>query len=228
MIRRAPHVSPQMSVESPPTPLGRVFVVDDEAPVRRALARLLRAAGYEVATFANASEFLREAAGDPGPCCVLTDLMMPGLSGLDLQDELRARNMDMPIVFLSGHADVPAGVRAMKEGAVDFLQKPVPEDELLATIAAAHARDRTARAGREQRETLEARLARLTPRERQVLALVVSGLGNKQVGFELGASEKTIKVHRGRVMEKMEAGSLAELVRMADALGVRPPAGPAA
>jgi FixJ family two-component response regulator len=202
---------------------GWVFVVDDEAPVRRALTRLLRAAGYQVAAFPTAAEFLREAGTDGCPCCVLTDLMMPGLSGLDLQAALRARGVEMPIVFLSGHGEVSDGVRAMKEGAVDFLQKPVPEDELLATIATAHARDLEWRAGRAQRRQLETRLARLTPREREVLALVVTGLGNKQVGFELGASEKTIKVHRGRVMEKMEAGSLAELVRMADVLDVRPP-----
>jgi FixJ family two-component response regulator len=205
-----------------------VFIVDDEAPVRRALGRLLRSAGYQIATFATAAEFLRDVKTDGGPHCILTDLMMPGLSGLDLQHELQARGIEMPIVFLSGHGAVSDGVRAMKEGAVDFLQKPVPEDELLATIASAHARDVKARADRAQREELGARLARLTPRERQVLALVVTGLGNKQVGFELGASEKTIKVHRGRVMEKMEAGSLAELVRMADVLGVRPSSGPAA
>jgi FixJ family two-component response regulator len=205
-----------------------VFVVDDEAPVRKALARLLRAAGYEVATFGTAAEFLTGASVDGGPCCVVTDLMMPGLSGLELQERLRARGTEMPIVFLSGHGEVADGVRAMKDGAVDFLLKPVPEDELLATISAALDRDAKSRAERAQRQGLESRLARLTPRERQVFALVVTGLGNKQVGFALGASEKTIKVHRGRVMEKMEAGSLAELVRMADALGVRPPSGPAA
>jgi RNA polymerase sigma factor (sigma-70 family) len=206
----------------PEGPPGRVFVVDDEDPVRRALDRLIRAAGHEVEGFPTAQQFLEEARDGPGPCCVLCDLRMPGLSGLDLQEELHRRGLELPIVFISGRADVSSGIQAMKGGAVDFLEKPVSDDQLLAAIGRALERDRQGRAARSERQRLESRLARLTAREREVFALVVTGLANKQVGAQLGATEKTIKVHRSRVMEKMEAGSLAELVRMADALGLGP------
>jgi len=197
--------------------------VDDDAPVRRALSRLLRTATLHVEVFPSAEGFLDGATLDPGPSCLVVDLQMPGLTGLQLQDEMRRRGFEVPIVFISGHADVPSSVRAMKGGAVDFIQKPVEADELLRVVAHALERDRRGREARAQRELLEARLARLTPRERQVFALVVTGLGNKQVGWELGATEKTIKVHRARVMEKMEAGSLAELVRQSETLGHRTP-----
>jgi FixJ family two-component response regulator len=198
-----------------------VFVVDDDAPVRRALSRLLRAATHEVEVFASAEGFLEGVAPDPGPACLVVDLKMPGLTGLQLQDEMRRRGLELPIVFISGHADVTSSVRAMKGGALDFIEKPFSDVELLGVVAHALERDRNNRAARREREVLEGRLARLTPREREVFALVVTGLGNKQVGWDLGATEKTIKVHRARVMEKMEAGSLAELVRMSDALGLR-------
>lgn len=200
--------------------------MDDEPPVRRALSRLLRTASLEVEVFPSGEAFLDGAAVDPGPSCLLADLQMPGLSGLQLQDEMRRRGLEVPIVFISGHADVPSSVRAMKGGAVDFIQKPFVADDLLCVVSQALERDRRERQARGQRAALEARLARLTPREREVFALVVTGLGNKQVGWELGATEKTIKVHRARVMEKMEAGSLAELVRQSEALGHRalPPA----
>jgi FixJ family two-component response regulator len=202
---------------------GRVFLVDDDASVRRALTRLLTAVGLEVASFPS-GEALLLALDPKEPACVVADLRMPGLTGLDLQDELSRRGLDLPVLFISGHADVASSVRAMKGGAVDFLEKPFDEAELIEAIRRALARYRQRRAARREKETLEARAARLTPREREVFALVASGLLNKQVGYELGTTEKTIKVHRARVMEKMEADSLADLVRMAGSLGVtRPP-----
>jgi FixJ family two-component response regulator len=200
---------------------GHVFVVDDEATVRRALRRLLRAAGLEVECFPTAQEFLALEPPSAGPCCLVADLRLPGLSGLDLQETLLRRGLDLPIVFISGRADVGSGVQAMKGGAVDFLEKPVAGRDLLEAIGHALEQDRERRAARLDRAELEARAAHLTPREREVFALVVTGMLNKQVGAELGATEKTIKVHRARVMEKMGAGSLAELVRMADRLELR-------
>jgi FixJ family two-component response regulator len=201
---------------------GRVFLVDDDAPVRRALTRLLRSAGLEVSSFPSANALLI-ALDAQEASCVVADLRMPGLTGLDLQEELARRGLDVPVLFISGHADVTSSVRAMKGGAVDFLEKPVSDVDLLQAIARALARNRERQAARREKETLDARLARLTPREREVFALVASGLLNKQVGFQLGTTEKTIKVHRARVMEKMEAGSLADLVRMAARLGITGP-----
>ena len=202
--------------------MGRVHLVDDEPPVRRALTRLLRASGFDTQSYPSATDFLD--ALEPGPGCVVADLRMPGLSGLDLQQELRRRGIGTPIIFISGRADVDSGVRAMKDGAVDFLQKPVSDEVLIQAIRTALEADGRRRADELERATLEARVARLTPREREVFAQIVTGLLNKQVGAELGATEKTIKVHRARVLEKMEAGSLAELVRMADRLGIGGPA----
>jgi FixJ family two-component response regulator len=198
---------------------GSVFLVDDDASVRRSVTRLLRAAGLDVASFASADELLQGLDGRE-PACVVADLRMPGRTGLDLQDDLARRGLDLPILFISGHADVTSSVRAMKGGAVDFLEKPFSDTALIGAVRAALARHRQRQDTRREMKTLEARLARLTPRERQVFALVASGLLNKQVGFELGTTEKTIKVHRARVMEKMEAESLADLVRMAGRLGL--------
>lgn len=199
-----------------------VFVVDDDDAVRRALERLIRSVGLEVETFASAQEFLRR---DPlnRPACVVTDVRMPGLSGLDLQTELADAGLSMPIIFMTGHGTVPMSVRAMKAGAVDFLQKPVDEQLLLDAINQA-----LERSGREQedlarRAEIQSRADSLTAREREVFEHVVRGLLNKQIAAELGASEKTIKVHRARVMQKMQADSLADLVRMAERLGIRPP-----
>jgi len=200
---------------------GRVFLVDDEPSVRRALTRLLRSAGLDVLSFPAAQDFLAAPWSGEGPACLVADLRMPGLSGLDLQEEIQKREFDLPIVFISGRADVASGVRAMKGGAVDFLQKPVSERDLLEAIGHALEEARERESDRSDLAALETRAARLTPREREVFGLVASGLPNKQVGAELGATEKTIKVHRARVMEKMEAGSLADLVRMADRLGLR-------
>jgi FixJ family two-component response regulator len=201
---------------------GKVFLVDDEPSVRRALTRLLRSAGLEVLSFPSGDELLA-MIGETGPACVVADLRMPGLNGLELQEELSRRGLDLPVLLISGHADVPSTVRAMKAGAIDFLEKPVSPAELLEAVERALARCAELQSAREERRVLEARFDRLTPREREVFALVAGGLLNKQVGFELGTTEKTIKVHRARVMEKMEATSLAELVRMAGRLGVPPP-----
>jgi FixJ family two-component response regulator len=198
----------------------RVYLVDDEPAVRKALGRLLRSAGIEVATFGSAEEFLgaleEEAAG-----CALLDVAMPGLDGLALQETLARRGIDLPVLFLTGHGDIPMSVRAMKAGASDFLTKPVDGKVLVAAVRRALERGRSlARARREDAE-IHRRLASLTPREREVLQGVVSGRLNKQIAADLGISEKTVKVHRGRVMEKMNAPSLAELVRLADRAGLR-------
>jgi FixJ family two-component response regulator len=201
-------------------PRESVFLVDDEPSVRRALTRLLRGAGFEVASFASSQDLLAALEPEAGPGCVVADLRMPGLSGLQLQDELRRRGIELPIVFISGDADVESGVQAMKGGAVDFLEKPISEGALRDAVRAALDRDRRQRARQLEQEELQQRAATLTPREREVFALVVTGLLNKQVGAELGATEKTIKVHRARVMEKMRAPSLADLVRMADRIGL--------
>jgi len=201
---------------------GIVFVVDDDDAVRRALERLIRSIGLEVETFASAQEFLRRDPPDR-PACVVSDVRMPGLSGLDLQKELADADLSMPIIFMTGHGTVPMSVRAMKAGAVDFLQKPVDEQVLLDAIH--HALERGSREQEEsaQHAEIQKRVELLTAREREVFELVVSGMLNKQIAAELGASEKTIKVHRGRVMQKMKADSLADLVRMAERVGVQPP-----
>ena len=201
---------------------GKVFLVDDEPSVRRSLTRLLRVAGLEVAAYASGEALLQEISAS-GPACVVADLRMPGLTGLELQEELAQRGLNMPVLLISGHADVPSSVRAMKAGAVDFLEKPLAPEALLEAVQRALARSSGEEAARREMRVLETRAERLTPREREVFALVASGLLNKQVGFELGTSEKTIKVHRARVMEKMEAGSLADLVRMAGWLGLKAP-----
>ena len=196
-----------------------VFVVDDDPSVRKSLTRLLTSAGYAIEAFASAREFL---AREPyaGPCCVVLDVRMPGLSGLDLQETLAATERRMSIVFVTGHVDVPMSVRAMKRGAVDLLTKPVDDKDLLAAIHRCLAKD-VEDLGEEARVAdVRKRVKLLSPRETEVFALVVTGMLNKQIAAALGISEKTIKVHRARVMDKMRARSVAELVRLADRFGV--------
>ena len=196
-----------------------VFVVDDDLSVRESLELLIRSAGWQVETFVSAQEFLSRAHRLV-PCCLVLDVTLPGLSGLELQKQLAERT-DMPIIFITGHGDVPMTVQAMKAGAVEFLTKPFRDDVLLKAIGGALDRSRAAlRLGSEMR-ALTNRYESLTPREREVMVLVVSGLLNKQVGGELGISEITVKAHRGQVMRKMKAGSLPDLVTMAARLGLR-------
>ncbi|WP_438043954.1 response regulator transcription factor [Sorangium sp. So ce128] len=194
-----------------------VFVVDDDASVLRAMDRLLRAAGYAVEAHASPAAFL-EGAPSERPGCVVVDLRMPGLSGLELQEALVRRGCLLPIVFLTGHGDVSSSVRAMKTGAIDFLTKPCDDTVLLAAVERAIARDAAVRAARGEQQSLRTRFDALTQREREVCLRVARGLMNKQIAEELGAAEKTIKVHRGRVMEKLGVASVAELVRLVDRL----------
>jgi FixJ family two-component response regulator len=209
-----------------PATAGLVYIVDDDASVRRSLARLLRASGYDAEAFESGDAFLEAAAATaaapaaaPRPACVLLDVRMPAMSGTQLQQELARLDRVAPIVFLTGHGDVPMATRAMKNGAVDFLLKPFKDAELLDAIARAIARARQELAARADRQRILAHLERLTPRERQVLQGVVSGRLNKQIAYDLGVTEATIKLHRGRVMEKMAVDSLAELVHLVDRVG---------
>jgi FixJ family two-component response regulator len=198
-----------------------VYVVDDDASVRKSLARLLSATGYQVAVFASGREFLnREHPVVDCPACLILDMRLPDVGGLDLQALLRDTGDSLPILFATGFGDVTSSVRAMKVGAVDFLTKPIDPDQLLAAVDAALQLDASRRRARADLGALDQRLARLTPRERQVMGLVATGLLNKQIAGRLGTCERTIKAHRARVMQKMKAGSVAELVRMADRLGV--------
>jgi len=197
-----------------------VFVVDDDHRVREALSSLISAAGLRVAVFGSAAEFLEYEKPD-APACLVLDLQLPGSSGLELQQQLAAGDAP-PIVFISGHGDVPSSVRAMKAGAIEFLSKPFDEKELLQAIDTAIGQDRVARQKRSELAELEMHYNLLTPREREVLPFVVAGFANKQTGAHLGTTEITIGVQRGQIMRKMGAKSLAELVRMADKLGIAP------
>ena len=199
---------------------AQVFIVDDDAGVRNALQTLLRSVGLRVSTFGSAAEFLSSRMPD-APSCLVLDVRLPGVSGLDFQTELAKAHMQIPIVFITGHGDIPMTVRAMKAGAVEFLPKPFRDQDLLDAVRLALDRDRLRRQGDMAASGLTAAYQSLTPREKQVMPLVTSGLMNKQIAAELGVSEITVKVHRGNVMRKMGAKSLAALVRMADALGMR-------
>src|ERR1700733_14586182 len=194
-----------------------VFVVDDDASVRDAVKRLIASVGLRAETFGSTREFLDSKRPD-APACLVLDVRLPGASGLELQSDLAAANVHIPIIFITGHADIPMTVRAMKAGAVEFLTKPFRGQELLDAIQDAIAKDRQTWAGRVQMAEIRARYESLTAREKEVFKLVTAGLLNKQVGAELGASELTIKTHRGRVMQKMEAESVADLVRMSEKL----------
>jgi RNA polymerase sigma factor (sigma-70 family) len=203
-------------------PLTTVFVVDDDATVRKSLVRLLKSADYRTEGFASADEFLEYWKSDPAPGCVLLDIQMPGLDGLQLQEQLQNSTHGIPVIFITGHGDIPSSVKAMKAGAVNFFSKPFNDEDLLHAIREAIQRDHQARTERAERASVADRFATLTPREREVLKLVVRGMLNKQIAAALGASEKTIKIHRGRVMEKMKVQSVADLVRAADKIGIRP------
>ena len=197
-----------------------VFVVDDDPSMRDALSNLFRSVGLRAELFGSAPELLRSKLPDV-PSCLVLDIRLPGLSGLDFQAELAKANIHIPIIFMSGHGDIPMTVRAMKAGAVDFLTKPFREQDMLDAVATAIERDRKRRGDEKVLSELKSRLESLTPREREILALVAAGLMNKQIAAEVELAEITVKIHRGHIMRKMQARSLADLVRMAELLGVR-------
>ena len=197
-----------------------VFVVDDDESVREALRSLFRSVSLKVETFGSAADFLRSELPDVASCLVL-DVRLPGVSGLDFQAELAKANIHIPIIFMTGHGDIPMSVQAMKAGAVDFLTKPFRDQDMLDAVAAAIERDRSRRKDEQRLSDVRARFDSLTEREREVMGLVTAGLMNKQIAGELGLSEITVKIHRGHLMRKMAARSLADLVRMAEVLGVR-------
>jgi FixJ family two-component response regulator len=198
-----------------------VFVVDDDPRVRESLSSLLRSVGLQVRVFASTLEFLQEKRS-PHPSCLVLDVRLPGVSGIDFQADLSRRNVHIPIIFMTGHGDIPMTVRAMKAGAVEFLTKPFRDQDMLDAVQLALDRDRSRIESEAASSGLMSSFETLTPREREIMALVVSGLMNKQVAGKIGLSEITVKVHRGRIMRKMGAKSLADLVRMAEALGIRP------
>jgi FixJ family two-component response regulator len=199
-----------------------VFVLDDDPSVRKSLRFLLNSAGYSVETFASAKEFLESGHDAPGPACLVLDVKMPGLSGLDLQKELKSRNQDIPIIFITGHGDIPMSVQAMKNGAVDFLPKPFDDGDLLDAVKAAFLKDLQARADQNELKNIMQRLDSLTPRENEVLSYLITGMLNKQIAYELNISERTVKAHRKKVLDKMGVNSIAELVRLTEKADFKP------
>jgi FixJ family two-component response regulator len=206
-----------MSEETP-----SIVVIDDDASVRKSLDNLFRSVGFEVELFGSPQEFL-QSARPARPGCIILDVRFPGRSGLDMQQELAAANIPLPIIFITGYGDIPMSVRAMKAGAVEFLTKPFRDQDLLDAVGTALEKDRERRIGETKLAELRARFGTLTARERQVMSLVVAGRLNKQIAGELGVSEMTIKMHRRQVMRKMQAGGVAQLVRLADQLGLAAP-----
>ncbi len=207
----------QRAKDQPPT----VIVIDDDPGVRDSLGKLLRSAGFQVSLLGSVSEFL-EADRPEGPACLVLDVRLPGQSGLELQRELAGAKRQLPIIFITGHGDIPMSVQAMKGGAIEFLTKPFREQDLLDAIQLGHARDRARLEQERAMAELKIRFETLTPREREVMAFVASGRLNKQIAADLGVSEITVKVHRGQVMRKMRASSLPDLARMADQLQLPP------
>jgi FixJ family two-component response regulator len=202
--------------------LPNIFVVDDDPSVRKGLGRLLRSMGYQVQTFGSAEEFLQNATDCHGPACLVLDVKMPGLDGLDLQKRLEQRDYVMPIVFITGHGDIPMSVKAMKKGAIDFLTKPFDEEDFVKAVKEALDKDMANRRAMNERESILERVRSLTPREYEILTYVITGMLNKQIAYDLNISEKTVKVHRGRVMGKLAVDSVAELVRLAEKSGIAP------
>jgi FixJ family two-component response regulator len=213
-------VPPKSSTESVSKKEPLVFIVEDDPSMQRALGNLFQSVGLEIEVFGSASDMLKSKLPDVASCLVL-DVRLPGLSGLDFQTELAKANIHIPIIFMSGHGDIPMSVRAMKGGAVDFLTKPFRDQDMLDAVMKAIERDRKRREADKIVASLQSLLDTLTPREREVLALVSSGLLNKQIAAELGLAEITVKIHRGHIMKKMAAKSLADLVRKAETLGIR-------
>ena len=204
-----------------PSAAATVFIIDDDRGMRQAIQDLVESVGLRAESFANGQEFL-SGKGANSPSCLVLDVRLPQMSGLDLQRQLADAGMQIPIIFITAHGDIPMSVRALKSGAVEFLTKPFRDQDLLDAIQQALQRDRAAREQRAEIHDLQQRYQALTPREREVMTLVIYGMLNKQIASEIGASEATVKIHRGHVMQKMEVGSVAELVRMADKLKLSP------
>jgi len=203
------------------SPNPTVFVIDDDPSVLKSLLRLLRSLGFDTETFASAELFLARKHYD-GVGCMVLDVQMPGLSGMDLQDALSKADYSMPIIFITGHGNIPMSVQAMKKGAVDFLTKPFDDKELMQAVKKAIEQDRTAKAERAEVHDALKRIEQLTLREQEVLRFVITGMLNKQIGLKLDIAEKTVKVHRGRIMEKLCVDSVADLVRLAEKAGIKP------
>jgi len=204
--------------ESIPT----VFVVDDDPSIRESLSLLLSSAGYGVKTFASAKKFLQTERSTEGSACLVLDVKMPGLSGLDLQKELTSKNYAIPVIFITGHGDIPMSVQAMKKGAVDFLLKPFDDGELLDAVKEALMKDSQARVDLKEQKHVMQRLDSLTTREHEILTYLITGMLNKQIAYELNISERTVKAHRKQVFDKMGVNSIAELVRLTEKVGIKP------